>query len=170
MEYLKDRYGVDIVYNERFNSCNNIYSLYKVLDRFGDSWVVEGDVYMHGNCFTTAIQQSTYFAKWHDHYDNEWGLVTDAEDRLVNINIGSGQGCIMSGISFWTKADAQAIADNLLQKMHSDDYTNLFWDQSVVSLYPSLRILVRRFDDLYEIDTESELRTVEKQLMNIKKI
>ena len=161
LEYLKGKYGVDIVFNERYNTCNNIYSLYKVLDRFGDSWIIEGDVFMDKNCFTTDIKQSTYFAKWHEHYDREWGLETDEDGKLTNINIGSGKGCVMSGISFWTKDNAKIISASLKDTITYCDYSDLFWDNIVLKLYSEMIIKVFRFDDIYEIDDENELRKVE---------
>lgn len=161
LDYLKEKYGVDIVFNERYDTCNNIYSLYKVLDRFGDSWVIEGDVYMQENCFTTDIHQSTYFAKWHEHYENEWGLESDENGRLVNINVGNGQGCIMSGISYWTMDDAQRIAAELLDTIEQVDYDNLFWDDVVLKLYQDFSIQVNQYDSIYEIDTVDELKDIE---------
>ena len=92
LNFYQDKYGVNIVFNEKFDTCNNIYSLYKVLDRFGDTWVIEGDVFMNKNCFTRNIRQSTYFAKWHEHYENEWGLECDDKGNLIHVNIGSGKG------------------------------------------------------------------------------
>lgn len=158
LEYLKEKYGVDIVFNEQYDTCNNIYSLYKVLDRFGDSWVVEGDVYMQGNCFTTDIHQSTYFAKWHEYYENEWGLETDQCGKLVKINIGSGQGCVMSGISYWNHNDSFQIASELFSVIAQGDYKNLFWDNMVLKLYKDLNINVKRFDSICEIDTVEDLK------------
>lgn len=165
LDYLKGKYGVNIVFNERYDTCNNIYSLYKVLDRFGDSWVIEGDVYMQENCFTMDIHQSTYFAKWHKHYKNEWGLEADENGKLVNINIGDGQGCIMSGISYWTMSDAQKIVSELLNIIKHGDYDNLFWDNVVLRLYRNFNIRVNRFDPIYEIDTVQEIKIVEYRLM-----
>lgn len=165
LDYLKDKYGVDIVFNERYDTCNNIYSLYKVLDLFGDTWVIEGDVFINKNCFTKNINQSTYYAKYHDHYENEWGLETDENGKLININIGSGQGCVMSGISYWTKEDSDKIAGSLLITMKKGSYIDLFWDHLVLSLYHLMDIQISRFDEIYEIDTEAELGEVEKSLL-----
>lgn len=161
LDYLRDKYGVQIVFNEQYDTCNNIFSLYKVIDRLGDSWVVEGDVYIRENCFTRAINQNTYFAKWHSHYENEWGLVTDASNRLISINIGSGEGLVMSGISYWTDSVSELIRNDICMKIDRGGYSNLFWDNSVVDLYKSQDIFVERFDDIYEIDTVEELQQVE---------
>ena len=63
LEYLKDKYGVDIIFNDRYDTCNNINSLYIVRDRFHDTYILEGDVFMEKNVLLGEIGQSTYFAR-----------------------------------------------------------------------------------------------------------
>lgn len=162
LAYLKDKYSVDIVFNERYNACNNIYSLYKVLDRFGDSWVIEGDVYMQENCFTKNINQSTYFAKWHDHYENEWGLETDNAGKLLRINIGSGKGYVMSGVSFWTNTAAALLKERIKTLIDAHDYTSLFWDHAALDVMPYLDVWVKQTSYLYEIDSVNELEIAQR--------
>ena len=96
-DFLKEKYGVDIVFNDRYDSCNNINSLYIVRDRFHDTYVMEGDVYMDKNVLLSEVSQSTYFAK-KKKYENEWGLEVGENNKLVKINIGAGNGFLMSGI------------------------------------------------------------------------
>ena len=79
---------------------NNINSLYIVKERFHDTYVLEGDVYMDKNVLLSEVSQSTYFAR-KKKYENEWGLEVDNSNRLVKINIGAGDGYLMSGISYW---------------------------------------------------------------------
>lgn len=162
--YLKDKYGVDIVFNDRFDTCNNINSLYIVRDRFHDTYVLEGDVYMNKNVLLSSVAQSTYFAR-KKKYENEWGLEVDANNQLTHINIGSGDGYLMSGISYWTASDCAKIIEHLENVYATKDYTDLYWDNMVLDIYPELDIHVREIDGIYEIDTEEELREVERMLL-----
>ena len=42
-EYLREKYqGVKLIYNEKYNEYNNIYSLYLVKDYLEDSYIIEG--------------------------------------------------------------------------------------------------------------------------------
>lgn len=161
--FLRERYGVDIVFNDRYDSCNNINSLYIVRDRFHDTYVMEGDVYMDQNVLLSDISQSTYFAR-KKKYENEWGLEVDDGNKLTQIYIGAGEGYLMSGISFWTAADCRKIIAHMEEVYATKDYTNLYWDNMVLDIYPELDILVREIEGIYEIDTPEELREVEKQL------
>ena len=157
LDFLKEKYGVDIVFNEKYDICNNIYSMYKVLDRFGDTWVIEGDIYMQSNCFKKDISESTYFAKWHNHYVKEWGLITNSKGYLESVNIGDGQGMIMSGVSYWNVFDAKIIRDEIKYLITKKDYKELFWDNSVINVLKKMNIRVQRYDDLFEMDTIEDI-------------
>lgn len=163
LAYLKDKYGVDIVFNDRYDTCNNINSLYIVKERFRDTYVLEGDVFMDKNVLLSDVSQSTYFAR-KKKYENEWGLEVDENNRLVKINIGAGEGFLMSGISYWKKKDCQKIIAHMEEVYASKDYTNLYWDNMVLDIYPELDIHVKEIEDIYEIDTPEELKEVESKL------
>lgn len=166
LEYLKERYGVDIVVNPKYDIVNNIYSMYVVKERFGDTYILEGDVYMHKNCLRTDLTQSAYFSVWKEEYRCEWGLVTDSNGLLDHIHIGDGQGYIMSGISYWTKQDAAKIIEHIDGQIKSGNYKELFWDNAVIDTISSLTpIKVYGIEGLYEIDTVEELKMVEMLLL-----
>ena len=160
LDYLKGKYGVDIVFNDRYETCNNINSLYIVKDRFHDTYILEGDVYMDKNILLSEVSQSTYFAR-KKKYENEWGLEVDANNKLTHINIGNGEGYLMSGISYWKGDDCKKIVAHMEDIYATKDYTNLYWDNMVLDVYPQLDICVREIDGVYEIDTPEELKEVE---------
>ena len=162
-EKLKEKYGVDIVFNDRYDTCNNINSLYIVRDRFHDTYVMEGDVYMDKNVLLSEVSQSTYFAK-KKKYENEWGLEVDENNKLVKINIGAGNGFLMSGISYWKADDCKKIINHMEEVYATKDYTNLYWDNMVLDIYPELDIHVKEIKDIYEIDTPEELKEVELKI------
>lgn len=165
LEYLREKYDVDIVANPKYAVANNIYSMYVVKERLGDTYVLEGDVYMQKNCLRKNLSHSTYFSVWKEKYEREWGLVTDENGILDHVNIGDGQGYIMSGISYWTKADAAKIIDRIDEFIESDNYKDLFWDNAVIDLIHVLNpIKVYGVDGIYEIDTVEELKDLEEKI------
>ena len=165
LDFLKDKYGVDIVFNDRYDTCNNINSLYIVRNRFHDTYVLEGDVYMDKNVLLSEANHSIYFAR-KKKYENEWGLEVDADNRLTHINIGDGEGYLMSGISYWTAEYCEKIVSHMEEVYATKDYTNFYWDNMVLDIYSELDVRVREIDGIYEIDTPEELKEVEKQLLN----
>ncbi len=164
LDFLKDKYGVDIVFNDRYDTCNNINSLYLVRDRFKDTYVLEGDVYMDKNVLESEVSQSTYFAKKKE-YQNEWGLEVDEHNNLTKITIGDGNGFLMSGISYWKAEDCKKIIQHMEEVYANKGYTDLYWDNMVLDIYPDLDIHVKEIDGIYEIDTPEELKQVEQQLI-----
>ena len=164
LDFLKEKYGVKIVFNDKYAVYNNIYSMYLVRDRLNDTFVLEGDVFMNKNCLVPQ-EQSTYFARWIEGYQREWGLIVDEHNRLEEIRPGDGTGYIMSGISYWTSADASKIVNRMEELVREGSFKDLFWDNAVLDIHHELNIRVERFDDFFEIDTVAELRAVEKLLL-----
>ena len=72
----------------------------------------------------------------------------------------------MSGISYWAVEDCEKIVTHMEEVYATKDYTDLYWDNMVLDIYPELDVRVREIDGIYEIDTPEELREVEKQLLN----
>lgn len=161
-----EKYGVKIVFNERFDTCNNIYSLYKVRKYFGDSFIIEGDVYMSENPFGELPSTSSYFSPWRDNYSREWGLKVDESNKLLSIDPGSGSGYIMSGVSYWTENDARQIEAHLDRIIVEEEYTKLFWDDILLRHSKEMEIRVIPCHSLHEIDTVDELKALEDLLTN----
>ena len=164
LEYLKTRYGVKIVHNEYYNEYNNIYSLYLVREDFGDTYILEGDVYMPSNCILPDISRSTYFAASKEHYEWEWGLTVDSDHRVTEIRPQNGSGYILSGISYWNRGDATKIRARVEELVKSGDFSSLFWDDAVLQLQDELEIYCQP-TQIYEIDTVPELRALETLLL-----
>lgn len=162
LDYLRSEQGVDIIFNENYCRYNNIYSLYLVLDRFKDTYIIEGDVWMKQNCFRTDLKVSTYLACWKESYQNEWGLLTDNEQNVKSIQIGDGSGYLMSGISYWIKADCILLKEKLRLKIAYENFQDLYWDTIVLEVMNKLTIKLLPVKGLYEIDTVDELRQIEK--------
>lgn len=164
LDFLSEQYSVKIIANECYDTCNNIYSLYKAVDVLGDSFIIEGDVYMSSSPFVSLPQKSCYYAPWRDNYQREWGLIVDENFQLERIVPGDGSGYIMSGLSYWTKDDAAKIVSYLQESIKAEDYTDLFWDDILLRHSGSFDIEVHPCHVLHEIDTVAELRALESYL------
>lgn len=162
---LKQKYGVNILHNNKYNIYNNIYSLYLAQDFFSNSYILEGDIYMHRNCLQKEIQTSTYFSRVVDDFKDEWQLIPDKDKFLKKIIIGSGKGNIMSGISYWTDSDANLIKKEISQIIKNKDSKDLFWDNAVLNIYTKLNIHIQTVKDIYEIDTVQDLKAIKKNII-----
>lgn len=176
--YLKERYDVELIFNPEFNTFNNLYSLYVSKCFFGDTWIIEGDVYMRRNFFRADIKSSTYLTGFKKKVENEWVLrfgddfklkdILTTDDLLFHLDCQNGAN-IMSGVSFWAVKESRIILELLEMKIKQCiDETQMniistyYWDQLVKESLDKLDINIELIDtvDWYEIDTQYDLDQV----------
>lgn len=162
-EYLKEKYNVKIVYNDKFDKYNNIYTMYLVREYLNDCYVIDADVYLNKNFIDENINVSTYFSAYKTNFKNEWILQYDENNKVKDIKIGNGEGFILSGISYWSKSDGKKIIKNLEKVVNNNGFEDLYWDNIVKSNISDLDVYIRKIqsDDCYEIDSLEDLKLVE---------
>lgn len=167
-DYLKGKYGIELVHNEQFADYNNIYSMYLVREKLSDSFVVDADVYLHRNFFPTRIEKSTYFGIYKTDFENEeWVLVYDEAtsklDQVVVVKDKFEAGRIMSGVSFWNAKDCGIIRAKLEEAIAKRDFAKMYWDYMVTENLDVLDVYVEELGDfdVFEIDTLKDLHTLE---------
>ncbi|WP_080843975.1 sugar phosphate nucleotidyltransferase [Cytobacillus gottheilii] len=164
-DYLKAKYDVKLVLNEKYDVYNNIYTMYKVKDILPGSYVIEGDIYMNNNVIDPNPKVSTYYSAFRTNFQNEWKLVTDENGRVTNIVVGDGENDhIMTGISYWSKEDGEYIVKELEQAIESGGFDELFWDDMVRNNFSNLNVYLHPLEefDSFEIDSVDDLEKVEE--------
>lgn len=164
-DYLADKYGVKLIYNEKYDIYNNIYTMYLVREYLKDAYVLEGDIFMNNNVIDKNITRSTYFGgREKNAFAKEWMFKTNEEGRILNMEMEPGENeVIFRGISYWTEKDGKFIADKLEEAVNTAGFDNLYWDDVIkenihgVDLY--LKVL--KDNDLFEIDSMKDLNNVE---------
>ena len=167
-EYLKEKYGVKLVFNDKYDIYNNIYSMYLVREYLADSYVIDADVYINRNFIVTDINKSTYFSAYKSNVKNEWKLCFDENKKVNDIEIINGDGFILCGVSYWSKNDGILIKNRIEEVIKMDDFTNLYWDDIVKNNLKDLDVRIKEIndDDIYEIDNIEELNMVKDIIEN----
>ena len=167
-EYLKEKYGVKLVFNDKYDIYNNIYSMYLVREYLADSYVIDADVYINRNFIVTDINKSTYFSAYKRNVKNEWKLCFDENKKVNDIEIINGDGFILCGVSYWSKNDGILIKDRIEEALKTGDFTNLYWDDIVKNNLKDLDVRIEEIndDDIYEIDNIEELNMVKSIVEN----
>ena len=166
-DFLKEKYGVKLIHNDKYNVYNNIYTMYLVKDYLRDAYVIEGDIYLNRNFLKANMEQSSYFSAPKYGYKDEWILRMDANDFVIDIEVGSEDGeYIMCGVSYWNDKDGKLIVEKLDECVKSGEFTELFWDDIVKNNISNLSIKVEKIDsnDVYEIDSLYDLDKLNKIL------
>lgn len=167
-DYLKEKYGVKLIHNDKYDVYNNIYTMYLVREYLQDSYVTEADVYMARNYFETSFETSTYFTGIKENFKGEWILRFDENERVHEIEVGDGSDYIMSGVSYWTKEDGLLIKEKLEEVIHSGDFEKIFWDDIVRNNFENLNVHIKKIDthDWFEIDSLEDLKSAEEFIKN----
>ncbi|WP_372367958.1 NTP transferase domain-containing protein [Candidatus Uabimicrobium sp. HlEnr_7] len=161
-DYLKDQ-GITLIHNPFYDKYNNIYTMYLVKDLLGDSYVIDADAYLHRNFLINRPQTSLYFSGCKENVKEEWRLHFDDNNKVLDITVESGTHYIMSGISYWTRQDADIIVKELNKTIEAGSFTDLYWDDIVKNNLKKLNVYICKINnnDWFEIDSLDELHSVQ---------
>ena len=161
-EYLKEKYSLKLIFNDKYDIYNNIYSMYLVRDYLADAYVIDADVYINRNFILSDIDKSTYFSAYKKNVKNEWKLFFDENNKVNDIKIINGDGFILCGVSYWSKNDGALIKSRIEEALKTTNFKNLYWDDIVKSNIKDLDVRIEKInsDDIYEIDNIEELKLV----------
>ena len=163
-EYLKNKYNVKLIYNDKYEDYNNIYSMYLAREELGNSFVIDADIYLHRNFIPNHPEKSTYFSTYKTDFDNEeWVLkynpTTKQLEQIVIVKDKKAAGRIMSGVSYWNEKDCLIIKEKLETAIKTRDFKNMYWDLMITENLAELEVYVHELesDDIFEIDTIKDL-------------
>ncbi len=159
--YLKEKFGVELVYNEDYARYNNTSSMIRVLDKLADTFICSSDNYFPSNVFIGNPTQSYYSALYADGDTNEYCIHTDIDDNIDNVAVGGKDSWYMVGHVYFSKDFSDSFKE-LLRKEYYQDETRLgYWEdvyiKNIASL-PPMKINRYKDGEIREFDTLDELR------------
>lgn len=171
-EYLKSKYGVTLVHNDKYDIYNNIYTMNLVKEYLPNSYVIDADVYIYNNFIDGKITKSTYFSGYKEGFKNEWILEFDSEDNVYGITVGNDSGYILCGVSYWSEQDGNIIVEKLEEVIKNGSFDNLYWDDIVKDNIKRLDVKIRKIksDDCFEIDSLEDLEKVNNYILETNKL
>lgn len=157
--YLVDLFpGINLHYNEKYAEYNNIYSFYKALPFFGDSFVIDADTVFNQNLFFEKPDSSCYFTKLRVEDDIEWCPITDEAGQVIEMEITNEKIPSMTGVTYWTKEDADKIRLAFTEFLSEETLLNskLYWDNIPLTILDSLTLTTKELTSqaLFEMDTQ----------------
>lgn len=167
--YLPEKYSnVELIENQEYMEKNNISSLRAVGDLLGsaDCFICEADLYVSDtDIFRRAETSSCYFGKMVKGHSEDWAFTVEGK-RVVRVGKGAKDAYNMVGISYWNKKDAMLIKNGIDKAYETEGHESLFWDEIVDRLLGEMDVHVCEVlgDSIIEIDTERELKDLEKRL------
>lgn len=166
--YLREKYNVDILFNEDYNRYNNISSLIRVLDRLDDTFICCSDHYFRKNVFAESASDSYYAACYAIGKTGEYCLQCDLQDYITGVTIGGHDAWYMAGHVYLTKAFSSKFKV-ILRQEYEDEHVRLgYWEDVYVKYVKELSMQIRRCsdEDIFEFDTLDELREFDKSYLD----
>lgn len=160
-EYLKDMFGVDIVFNEDFERYNNSSSLVRVLDRLSDTFICSSDNYFSRNVFLDEAFGSYYSALYASGPTDEYCIETDREGNIIKVNVGGHDSWYMIGHVFFSSNFSEKFSRLLLKEYSDEDTRRGYWEDVYIRHIEDLPpIKINRYasSEINEFDTLDELR------------
>lgn len=168
-EYLKDKYCVNMVYNEDFNRYNNTSSMVRVLDRLSDTFVCSSDNYFPENVFLTDASDSYYSAKYAEGHTGEYCLECDADDIIKAVTVGGTDSWYMVGHVFFSDEFSREFAELLRREYEKEGTRYGYWEDIYIRFIDKLpKMKIRRYgeSDIFEFDTLDELRQFDRSYID----
>lgn len=166
---ISERYSqVHMIHNPEYLTKNNISSVYAAREVLGvaDCFICESDLYVaEPSIFQKELTHSCYFGRMQEGYSEDW--VFEMEGRYIShIGKGGSDTYNMVGISYFKKADARILRQEIEKAYEAEENGQLFWDEVVDRNLDKLRLTVEPVlkGQLVEIDTVEELRRVNESV------
>ncbi|WP_101774901.1 NTP transferase domain-containing protein [Pasteurella oralis] len=156
-DYLHDKYGCCLLYNEKYKDYNSIYSFFTAQNAFSDSYVIDSDVVLFRNIFLDKPEISCYFVvKRPESQDKEWVPIVNEEGKIIRIDVTNEPLPSLLGISYWAKSDSDKIKIKLKEYLHPNILSQsvLYWDNIPMEIISELDVntVELSISDGYEMD------------------
>lgn len=162
-EYLKEKYGVRLVYNKYHKEYNSIYSFSLALPYFSDTLVIDGDVVILKDILI-PMEKSTYYLIQRAEEGKEWVPVCDSSGRVVKMTVSDKKVPSLLGVAYWTKHDAELIKSVYKNYMNDEILKDLkkYWDEIPTTLYDymDVRTVVINSSFAKEMDNKEDYEKV----------
>lgn len=167
--YLKDKFGVNLVYNPDYARYNNTSTLMCVLDKLGDTWLCSSDNYFTENVFTERPACSQYSAEYAKGKTNEYCLTCDKDDNIIKVTVGGANAWYMIGHVFFNKEFSDAFKKILVEEYKNDGTRQGYWEDVYIKHLIDLPMMkIRKYHPgiINEFDSLEDLRTFDKSYID----
>ncbi len=163
-EYLIDKYGVELVVNDRYAVTNNLHSMALVKEKLENCYVCPGDVRCRENPFSKRELYSWYMVSKKE--SPESSVRVNRKNELAVV-CPPTLGNEMLGISYISAQDSQSIAQRLAVMDMDRRYSGAFWEETLYDgdkfligpkvVSPEDVIEIRSFEMLKELNSPNEV-------------
>lgn len=161
-ELLEKYPMIKFIDNDKYDTTNNIYSIYLARHLLEDAYILEADLLLSNKDIITKYHNSSDFLAFKIDYTDDWCF--DTKDNIITgLHKGGTNTYQEIGISYWTKEDGSKLSKHIEEAYKKD--SSIFWESVPINLYPNeynISIKQCNKEDIVEIDTFEELCKVDE--------
>ena len=166
-DYLIDKYGVKLIYNEEYMYKKTLSTLYHAREilRNKNMYICVSDIYMKDNLFHKYEIESYYTGAYLENCKNEWRIVANSKNEIKEVVVGGTNDFCLVGISFMTKDfidNLLPLIDEYYNKTFTDGY---YWEDVLVQNFntlPKFYLYKLGMKEIFEFDTLKDISDFEK--------
>ncbi len=168
-KFLEKKYfGLQLIDNPYFDSCNNISSLYVARHHLEDVMILDGDqTILNPKVLSPYFESSGYNSVWTNYETKEWMQTVYPDNQVIECSrTGGKNGWRLFSISRWNKDDGNKLKEHLEYEFEQKLNHNIYWDDIVMFCHSEeykLKIWKMNEGDVIEIDNIQELAAIDKQ-------
>lgn len=167
-DYLKDKFGVSLVFNEDFQKYNNTSSVIRVLDRLSNTYICSSDNYFPENVFLEEPTESYYSALYAEGQTTEYCLSTNDNDYIEGVTIGGHDSWYMVGHVYFSDDFSRKFREILTHDYKEESTRQGYWEDVYIKHIgelPKMKIHRYKEHDIEEFDSLDELRLFDKSYL-----
>lgn len=159
-EYLKEKFGVKLIYNPDYLTRNNNASIYAVRNLLKNSYVCSADNYFVRNPFEREVEDSYYAGVYAAGRTEEWCMEENDQGYISRVEVGGENTYYMLGHTFWAETFSYQFVEILNRIYKFEETKNLLWESIFVNNLDVLKMKIKKYEDnvIFEFDTLDELR------------
>lgn len=160
-EYLKEKYGVHLIYNADYDKYNNMASLYAAKEYMNNSYILCSDNYYEENVFHQYQFQPYYSCVYSEKYCDEFCVTkVDEEGFIEEIHRGGERAWYTIGDAYFDAAFSRKFRQFMEDEWEDVQVRNMLMDDFHIRHIRDLRLkkMERPGRSILEFDTLEEIK------------
>ena len=168
LEYLRDKFAVNLIKNPEFETRNNNGSVYAARAVLKNSYLCSADDYFVSNPFETEVDEAYYAAVYAEGNTDEWCITEDNQGYISSVQVGGEKAWYMLGHTFWSEDFSKRFLSILEKEYCCPDTVGKLWESIFLANTDKLKMKVRKYppDVIYEFDSLDELRLFDQSYIS----
>ena len=168
---LESEFGVKLIENPLYDTCNNISSLYVAREHLSDCIILDGDQIIYNpEILDPHFTLSGYNAVWCEGETDEWLMSVENDVVTGCSRTGGSHGWQLYSISRWSDSDGKKLRKHLEEEFESGN-TQIYWDDvAMFCHFEDFKLGIREMkrEDIVEIDSLEELINIDSNYSEYK--